>query len=427
MRSRNRGRLITPFRFIMIAGLGVLGTAAWMYDLLPFQVSSAPTGALHEEDHQAATQTEPQANEVEPVLSQETIIAQSEPPAEVLPEGNDNQRAYKTRDIELPRIYKRTMSGQIVEAETIVDSPVNESLEPHQFNAPQQFKGAAQPLRQEQSAMSAQQAADPRAPRQLQPPEGIKRASNPVIKNTEHASFKEEFGASPAQQEVPDLIAIDELIQQRKILEAHKSLSKIYWAQPELYPVIKSRIEETARMIYFSPQPHFMTPYEIQPGDQLRKVAKDYKINWEYLAKLNQIDPVKIRPGQKLKVIKGPFHAFVDLSDFTLTIHAHGYFVRRYAIGTGKDSSTPTGKFVVKDKLVDPTYYGPDGVIANDDPTNPLGERWIDIGDSYGIHGTIDPASIGKAESKGCVRMLNEHVAEVYDLLGIGSQVVIRP
>ena len=426
MRSRNRGRLITPFRFIMLAGLGILGTAAWQYDLLPFQVSSAPTGALHEEE-QAATQTEPETDEVEPVLSTETIIAQSEPPAEALPDGNDNQRSSKPRDIEPPRIYKRTVSGQIVEAETVVDSPVNESLELQQFKAPQQFKGSAQPLPQEPSALSARQTVDPGAPRQLQPPEGIKRASNPVIKNTEHASFKEEFGASPAEQEIPDLIAIDELIQQRKILEAHKRLSKIYWAQPELFPVIKSRIEETARMIYFSPQPHFMTPYEIQPGDQLRKVSKDYKINWEYLAKLNQIDPVKIRPGQKLKVIKGPFNAFVDLSDFTLTIHAHGYFVRRYSIGTGKDHSTPTGKFLVKEKLVDPTYYGPDGVIANDDPTNPLGERWIDIGDSYGIHGTIDPASIGKAESKGCVRMLNEHVAEVYDLLGIGSEVVIRP
>jgi len=170
-----------------------------------------------------------------------------------------------------------------------------------------------------------------------------------------------------------------------------------------------------------------MTPHEIEPGDQLRKVATQYKITWEYLAKLNQIDPKKIRPGQKLKVIKGPFFAFVDLSDFTLTVHAHGYFVKRYQIGIGKDHSTPTGKFQVKDKLVDPTYYGQDGVIANDDPANPLGERWIDLGESYGIHGTIDPVSIGKAESKGCVRMHNEDVAEVYDLLGLDSEVVIRP
>ena len=79
------------------------------------------------------------------------------------------------------------------------------------------------------------------------------------------------------------------------------------------------------------------------------------------------------------------------------------------------------------EKLVDPTYYGPDGVIAHDDPANPLGERWIDIGNSYGIHGTIDPASIGKSESQGCIRLHNDDVEAVYDLLTIGSEVVIRP
>ena len=425
MRYHKQSRLITPFRLLILAGLGVLGTAAWKYEWIPLQLGSAPTGALNETASQDSSKSEKISiapEYVEPVLEQETIIAQSEPPAEELTEGSDNQRSYQRRDIEIPRIYKRTLTGEIVEADPKIDSPVHEAMEP------KQFKGAAQPLTGRQIPAGAQQqAADRNAPKQLNPPEGIKRASAPVIKTAEHASFKEEVGSNPGQETTPDLIAIDQLIQQRKIIEAHKKLSKIYWDQPDLYPVIKSRIEETARIIYFSPQPHFMTPYEIAPGDQLRKVATQYKITWEYLAKLNRIDPKRIRPGQKLKVIKGPFSAFVDLSDFTLTIHAHGYFVKRYAIGTGKDHSTPTGKFQVKDKLVDPTYYGPDGVIANDDPTNPLGERWIDIGDSYGIHGTIEPASIGKAESKGCVRMLNEHVAEVYDLLGVGSEVVIRP
>lgn len=422
MRSRNRGRWITPFRFIMVTGLGILGTVAWKFDVLPFQVSSAPTGALQEENSTESSSKSQAVQQVayqEPILEEETIQAQSEPPAEELTEGDDNLRTFEERDVELPRVYKRTVTGAIVEAEPQVDELMLDT------KAPEQFKGAAQPLPRTQQPLA--QKPDPGAPGKLMPPEGIKRASNPVIKTARHASYKEEVPSGVSEDAVPDLITIDELIQQRKIIEAHKKLSKIYWNQPELYPVIKSRIDETARMIYFAPQPHFMKPYEIEPGDQLRKVAQKYEITWEYLSTLNQIDPKKIRPGQKLKVIKGPFHAFVDLSDFTLTVHSHGYFVKRYTIGTGKDHSTPTGKFVVKDKLVDPTYYGPDGVIANDDPTNPLGERWIDIGDSYGIHGTIDPSSIGKAESKGCVRMQNADVAEVYNLLGVGSEVVIRP
>jgi L,D-transpeptidase ErfK/SrfK len=86
----------------------------------------------------------------------------------------------------------------------------------------------------------------------------------------------------------------------------------------------------------------------------------------------------------------------------------------------------PVSKFTVENKQVDPTYYGPDSVIEHDDQANPLGERWIDIGNSYGIHGTIDSGSIGRNESRGCIRMHNDDVAAVYDLLTIGSEVTIR-
>jgi lipoprotein-anchoring transpeptidase ErfK/SrfK len=48
------------------------------------------------------------------------------------------------------------------------------------------------------------------------------------------------------------------------------------------------------------------------------------------------------------------------------------------------------------------------------------------LGKSYGIHGTIDPNSIGKAESRGCIRLRNQDVEEVYDMLAVGSEVTIR-
>ncbi len=209
-------------------------------------------------------------------------------------------------------------------------------------------------------------------------------------------------------------------------IEAHRSLSQLYWQHPESRGELRQRIDALSQRIYFQPQPHYMPAYEIQPGDTLQAIGKKYDVPWQYFAKLNRLDPQRIRAGQRIKVIKGPFSAIIDLSDFELTVHAHGYYVTRYAVGIGKDGSTPIGTFAVQNKQVDPTYYGPDGVIEHDDPTNPLGERWIDIGDSYGIHGTIDPGSIGRSESRGCIRMHNDDVAALFDLLGIGSEVTIR-
>lgn len=247
--------------------------------------------------------------------------------------------------------------------------------------------------------------------------------------------FKSLSSTAKAATESADsrLAAIDADIAANKFLAAHKALSKLYWDEPELRSAIAGRIDTTARSIYFDPQPHYMAAYEVAPGDQLRVVARQFNVPWEYLVRLNRIgDPSRLKAGQAIKTIKGPFSAVVDLSDFTLTLHAHGYYVRRYPVGVGKDGSTPMGTFRVVLKESNPKYYGPDVVMERDDPANPLGERWIGLDDgsgrptSYGIHGTIDPGSIGKAESRGCVRLRNEDVAEVYDLLGVGSEVVIQ-
>jgi lipoprotein-anchoring transpeptidase ErfK/SrfK len=229
----------------------------------------------------------------------------------------------------------------------------------------------------------------------------------------------------------PDLEAqlekIDQYLQNSDLLRAHRELSKIYWSKPHWRKAIKERLEKTANAIYFDSEPQFLQPYTVKANDQFAVFAKRYNVPWQYLAKLNHVDPKAIRPGQQLKVIKGPFAAIIELNGFLLTVHAYGYYVRSYPIGIGKDGATPLGKFTVLKKVENPQYTGPNGqVIEGGTPSNPLGDRWLDLGKSYGIHGTIDPNSIGKAESRGCIRLRNQDVEEVYDMLAVGSEVTIR-
>lgn len=59
-------------------------------------------------------------------------------------------------------------------------------------------------------------------------------------------------------------------------------------------------------------------------------------------------------------------------------------------------------------------------------PKNPLGARALYLGSSiYRIHGTNEPASIGKAASSGCIRMLNEDVTYLYSLVKLGARVTV--
>ncbi len=244
--------------------------------------------------------------------------------------------------------------------------------------------------------------------------------------------FGEALTSRQVTPQALDFTEIDRQIAVGDDVAALRALSTLYWQHPEKRRQLATRLDQLSRRVYFQQLPHYVDPYEVQFGDRMETIAKKYQVSWNYLAKINHVDPQRIRAGQKLKVIQGPFDVVVDLSDFELTVHAHGYFVVRMPVGIGQDESTPIGTFRVTDKVVDPIYYGPDGVIKNDDPANPLGERWLAISDAagtvqgYGLHGTIDPSSIGKAESRGCIRLYDQDVADLYDLLTIGSKVIIR-
>jgi lipoprotein-anchoring transpeptidase ErfK/SrfK len=210
----------------------------------------------------------------------------------------------------------------------------------------------------------------------------------------------------------------------------------------------KQMMADLNQTIIFSskrfPNDSFGGTYEVKPGESLQKIAAAHNVPWEVLARMNGLsDPRKLRADSKIKVVNGPFHAVVDKSDFMMDIYlgkpgeSGSMYVATYSVGLGADDSTPTGTWLVeKDKKIkNPVYYSPrgEGVIGKDDPKNPLGEFWIGLTGidgqavgklSYGIHGTIEPDSIGKQASMGCIRMRNEEVELVYGMLSEGKSTV---
>lgn len=64
-------------------------------------------------------------------------------------------------------------------------------------------------------------------------------------------------------------------------------------------------------------------------------------------------------------------------------------------------------------------------------PNNPLGARALylyknGVDTLYRIHGTNEPWSVGQMASSGCIRMLNQHVYELYELVAVGAPVIVR-
>lgn len=254
--------------------------------------------------------------------------------------------------------------------------------------------------------------------------------------------------AEPAQP--PDLPArydallarARELLADDHPVEARAMLMELLGLDPPpavREPAIDALTRIAARLT-FSPAVLPSDPYAgthvVQPGEYLSRIAPRYHITADLIARINNLpDRNTIRAGQRLKVLHGPFHLQVFKKRFEMLVFLQDVLVARYPVGLGADDGTPTGTWVVKNKLRNPTYYPPRGgrIIPADDPENPLGEHWIGMegieGEAvgqvgYGIHGTIEPDSIGRNVSLGCIRMHNEDVEWVFAMVVPGESTV---
>jgi lipoprotein-anchoring transpeptidase ErfK/SrfK len=168
--------------------------------------------------------------------------------------------------------------------------------------------------------------------------------------------------------------------------------------------------------------------HTVVSGDTISSIATRFHATAALVSAMNGLKDAVIREGQTLRVPARRFEVLVSKSANTATLLYGGEFFKVYPAGTGKQSCTPAGTFTIATKLVDPPWYTDEGVIPPDDPRNVLGARWMGFNDPYahyGIHGTVEPDSVGTQSSEGCVRLLNEDVAELYDFLPYGTTVTV--
>ena len=117
---------------------------------------------------------------------------------------------------------------------------------------------------------------------------------------------------------------------------------------------------------------------------------------------------------------------------------------RRYGVGVGRAGMAWSGRAVVGRKAAWPRWTPTRDMIRREPHKyarwaggmrggrgNPLGARALYLYSGgrdtmYRIHGTNEPGTIGRAVSSGCIRMVNDHVTELYNLVNVGSTVIVR-
>ena len=117
----------------------------------------------------------------------------------------------------------------------------------------------------------------------------------------------------------------------------------------------------------------------------------------------------------------------VSIPERKLVLMEDGAVKKVYAVAVGKASTpSPSGRFTINARVSNPTYSHRGKVVAPG-PTNPVGTRWMGLSvKGYGIHGTNEPGSIGKAASHGCIRMGKADLEELFAQVEVGDAVEIR-
>ena len=120
----------------------------------------------------------------------------------------------------------------------------------------------------------------------------------------------------------------------------------------------------------------------------------------------------------------------INIPELVLRLYDNGMLVKQYPVALGTSyERTPLGSYKIYYKEKDPTWL-PGSGFSDKTPVppgadNPLGSRWMEFSPAYGVHGTNKDWDIEYPVSGGCIRMHNADVDELYDLVDIGTPVVI--
>jgi lipoprotein-anchoring transpeptidase ErfK/SrfK len=165
---------------------------------------------------------------------------------------------------------------------------------------------------------------------------------------------------------------------------------------------------------------------------------------------LSKVNPAFLRSEVAYSTTEPPGTIVVDPAGHYLYFIEPAGMATRYGVGVGKQGFEWSGVATINSKQEWPDWYPPPEMVERrpdikplltdlqsgrgmpGGPRNPIGARglylWQDNKDTlYRIHGTIEPESIGKSVSSGCIRMINQDVIHIYGRVAIGTEVKVLP
>lgn len=244
-------------------------------------------------------------------------------------------------------------------------------------------------------------------------PTSIAPAAEPVTNATAETS--------PVEQSfVESWPGIQAMLDRGELSEAHQALSKWY-GDPSLTPTDAERVEtllgQLAGTVVYSTEHRLAPAYVVKQGDTLETIAKEHNVPWQLLAKINGVAAAdQVRPGQELKVVRGPFSAVVDLSRSQLILMVDDRYAGKFPVTLTPGQTVDDGEWVVGRKSSEQAPGR--ALLLQGTPAAPGAPAPMLVIASDALPTTAADGTVIKVAAKDA--------EDLSDILSIGSRVVTR-
>jgi LysM repeat protein len=229
----------------------------------------------------------------------------------------------------------------------------------------------------------------------------------------------QEFGAGPS----PFAAArgdIDRALASGDLRNAHQLLTGWYGDRTlsqEEQNEVASLLSQLAGTVVYSTEYPLEPPHTVVAGETLESIAQQYQVPWQLLAKINGIaTPNAVTPGQSIKVLRGPFSAVIDVDRQEMALMVANLYAGRFSVKT-EGMAANEGEWTVAEKIAPTgTEVAPKHVVLTSEIA-PGSFSSIVLGTS-----SVD----SPAAQAGAIRVAPTDQEDLFDILSIGSKVLIR-
>ena len=210
--------------------------------------------------------------------------------------------------------------------------------------------------------------------------------------------------------------------------EALAALS-IWYDDPSLGLEESQRLEDLlgqlAGSVIYSQHDLLLPPHVVAAGETLPVIAASLGVSWQLLGKINGVDdPQRLMPGEHLKLIRGPFDAVVSVSRRRVSLQLTGNYAGSFPVVVGRQFLGRVGNAIPVVEVR--RGAGRDAQAVGLAAADPAAKPAIVLADGLVIEAAEDPGVASESSPATSLVVSVRDLAELIDLLGPGSKVLVR-